>query len=93
VLSPVQMMLDLYSHYLNIVRLTFADDARFSKAFKQACEHFINHLPHMSESLAIHAHYFLDRNCPESRTETIDVALDSIILLFNFIHDKDLFHR
>jgi hypothetical protein len=87
------MMLDLYSHYLNIVRLTFADDARFSKAFKQACEHFINHLPHMSESLAIHAHYFLDRNCPESRTETIDVALDSIILLFNFIHDKDLFHR
>ncbi len=91
--DAIQMMLDLYSHYLTLVRVTFAEDTRFSKAFKTACEHFINHLPNMSESLAIHAHYFLDRNCPESRTESIDVALDSIILLFNFIQDKDLFHR
>lgn len=92
--DAIQMMLDLYSHYLTLVRVTFQDDARFSKAFKKACEHFINALPNMSESLAIHAHYFLDKNCPESRgTESIDIALDSIILLFNFIQDKDLFHR
>lgn len=88
-----QVMLDLYLHYLNVVRTTFKDDGRFMKSFKQACENFINYLPHISESLAIHAHYFLDKTCPESKYEQVEVALDQIILLFNFIHDKDLFHR
>ncbi|TFJ84752.1 hypothetical protein NSK_003784 [Nannochloropsis salina CCMP1776] len=91
--DTIQTMLDIYSHYLTLVRVTFKDDSRFAKAFKTACEHFINALPNMSESLAIHSHYFLDKNCPESRMENVDVALDSIVLLFNFIQDKDLFHR
>jgi hypothetical protein len=33
------------------------------------------------------------RTCPDSKTDQINVALDQIILLFNFIQDKDLFHR
>jgi hypothetical protein len=60
------MMLDLYAHYLNVVRVTFMDDARFSKAFKTACESFINHLSNMAESLAIHTHYFLDKCVQQS---------------------------
>ena len=90
-LSFVQRVLDLKSKYNRILKQSFRDDKKMQKRLIDAFDDFMNKDPRCSLYLAL----FIDdllRNGLKGKSETeTEIQLDSTILIFRHIRDKDMF--
>ncbi|GAB6021134.1 Cullin-4B [Chamberlinius hualienensis] len=88
----VQDLLDFKDQMDNIVATCFQKNDKFINALKEAFEHFINQrLNKPAEFIAKFVDSKLRAGNKEATEEELERLLDKIMVLFRFIHGKDVF--
>ncbi|ODQ78445.1 hypothetical protein BABINDRAFT_162668 [Babjeviella inositovora NRRL Y-12698] len=95
----VKTLITVYDRFVRILDSAFNNDAKFDKALDDACHAYINSNPialpkpkgtsRTPELLAKYCDMFLKKSSKES--ETADMSVDDIMVIFKFINDKDAF--
>ncbi|CAD7954020.1 unnamed protein product [Amoebophrya sp. A120] len=92
----IQKMLDLHDHYRAVVVASFSSDSLFQKSLKEAFEQFLNRDLGKHSCAALMSH-FCNRILKKGGTperlsdEEVNIMIDKIVELFNFLTEKDLF--
>ncbi|XKL62754.1 hypothetical protein PGB90_002587 [Kerria lacca] len=90
--TMVQELLDFKDKMDNIVGTCFLKNEKFSNSLKEAFEHFINLRPNKpAELIAKFIDNKLRAGNKEATEEELERLLDKIMVLFRFIHGKDVF--
>ncbi|XP_013419680.1 cullin-4A [Lingula anatina] len=88
----VQSLLDFKDRIDNIVAVCFAKNEKFVNAVKEAFETFINQRQNKpAEFIAKYVDSKLRAGNKEATEEELERLLDKIMVLFRFIHGKDVF--
>ncbi|XP_064638709.1 cullin-4A-like [Lineus longissimus] len=88
----VQLLLDFKDKIDNIICTCFAKNDKFKNAVKEAFEHFINQRQNKpAELIAKYVDSKLRAGNKEATEEELEKLLDKIMVLFRFIHGKDVF--
>lgn len=88
----VQDLLDFKDTMDNIVTTCFENNEKFSNSLKEAFEHFINLRANKpAELIAKFIDLKLKAGNREATEEKLERLLDKIMVLFRFIHGKDVF--
>lgn len=88
----VQELLDFKQKLDNLIKEAFNDNQRFVIAMKDAFEHFINKRQNKpAELIAKFIDGKLKTGNKESTEDELERRLDKIMILFRFIHGKDVF--
>ncbi|XP_073989923.1 cullin 4 isoform X1 [Rhodnius prolixus] len=90
--TMVQELLDFKDKMDNIVNVCFKKNEKFSNSLKEAFEHFINQRTNKpAELIAKFVDGKLRAGNKEATEEELERLLDKIMVLFRFIHGKDVF--
>lgn len=90
--TMVQELLDFKDAMDNIVACCFLKNEKFSNSLKEAFEHFINQRTNKpAELIAKFVDSKLRAGNKEATEEELERLLDKIMVLFRFIHGKDVF--
>ncbi|KAF7269567.1 hypothetical protein GWI33_017456 [Rhynchophorus ferrugineus] len=90
--TMVQELLDFKDAMDNVVSTCFHKNERFSNSLKEAFEHFINQRTNKpAELIAKFVDSKLRAGNKEATEEELERLLDKIMVLFRFIHGKDVF--
>nr|CAI5853256.1 unnamed protein product [Callosobruchus analis] len=90
--TMVQELLDFKDCMDNIVVVCFNRNEKFGNSLKEAFEHFINQRTNKpAELIAKFVDYKLRAGNKEATEEELERLLDKIMVLFRFIHGKDVF--
>ncbi|CAL8119031.1 unnamed protein product [Orchesella dallaii] len=90
--SMVQDLLDFKDKMDNIVLTCFQKSEKFVNSVKEAFEHFINQRPNKpAELIAKFVDSKLRMGNKEATEEELERLLDKIMVIFRFIHGKDVF--
>ncbi|KAL1121990.1 hypothetical protein AAG570_003398 [Ranatra chinensis] len=90
--TMVQELLDFKDKMDNIVGVCFQKNEKFSYSLKEAFEHFINQRTNKpAELIAKFVDCKLRAGNKEATEEELERLLDKIMVLFRFIHGKDVF--
>nr|XP_023019090.1 cullin-4B [Leptinotarsa decemlineata] len=90
--TMVQELLDFKDSMDNIVVTCFNRNEKFSNSLKEAFEHFINQRTNKpAELIAKFVDSKLRAGNKEATEEELERLLDKIMVLFRFIHGKDVF--
>lgn len=90
--TMVQELLDFKDSMDNIVTNCFNKNEKFSNSLKEAFEHFINQRTNKpAELIAKFVDSKLRAGNKEATEEELERLLDKIMVLFRFIHGKDVF--
>ncbi|XP_049818266.1 cullin-4B isoform X2 [Aethina tumida] len=90
--TMVQELLDFKDAMDNIVACCFNKNEKFSNSLKEAFEHFINQRTNKpAELIAKFVDMKLRKGNKETTEEELEKLLDKIMVLFRFIHGKDVF--
>lgn len=90
--TMVQELLDFKDSMDNIVVTCFNKNEKFSNSLKEAFEHFINQRTNKpAELIAKFVDSKLRAGNKEATEEELERLLDKIMVLFRFIHGKDVF--
>ncbi|XP_046995069.1 cullin-4A [Schistocerca americana] len=90
--TMVQELLDFKDKMDNIVNYCFQKNEKFANSLKEAFEHFINQRANKpAELIAKFVDSKLRAGNKESTEEELERLLDKIMVLFRFIHGKDVF--
>ncbi|GJQ68033.1 hypothetical protein Trydic_g10668 [Trypoxylus dichotomus] len=90
--TMVQELLDFKDTMDNIVITCFNRNEKFSNSLKEAFEHFINQRANKpAELIAKFVDSKLRAGNKEATEEELEKLLDKIMVLFRFIHGKDVF--
>nr|XP_022915121.1 cullin-4A [Onthophagus taurus] len=90
--TMVQELLDFKDCTDNIVATCFNRNEKFSNSLKEAFEHFINQRANKpAELIAKFVDSKLRAGNKEATEEELEKLLDKIMVLFRFIHGKDVF--
>ncbi|KAG7279293.1 hypothetical protein CRUP_025111 [Coryphaenoides rupestris] len=88
----VQELLDFKDKMDNVVHTCFARNESFINAMKEAFEAFINKRPNKpAELIAKYVDSKLRAGNKEATEEELERILDKIMIIFRFIHGKDVF--
>uniref|UniRef100_A0A8C5GVV6 Cullin-4A n=1 Tax=Gouania willdenowi TaxID=441366 RepID=A0A8C5GVV6_GOUWI len=88
----VQELLDFKDKMDNVVQSCFARNESFINAMKEAFETFINKRPNKpAELIAKYVDSKLRAGNKEATEEELERILDKIMIIFRFIHGKDVF--
>uniref|UniRef100_A0A3P9QCF3 Cullin 4A n=1 Tax=Poecilia reticulata TaxID=8081 RepID=A0A3P9QCF3_POERE len=88
----VQDLLDFKDKMDNVVQSCFARNEAFINAMKEAFETFINKRPNKpAELIAKYVDSKLRAGNKEATEEELERILDKIMIIFRFIHGKDVF--
>ena len=88
----VQDLIDFKDKMDNIVNSCFERNDKFSNSLREAFEYFINQRSNKpAELIAKYVDMKLRRGNTESTEEELEHILDKIMVLFRFIHGKDVF--
>ncbi len=88
----VQQLLDFKERIDNIIASCFAGNEKFINAMKESFEYFINQRQNKpAELIAKHVDSKLKAGNKEATEEELEQLLDKIMVLFRFIHGKDVF--
>ncbi|GAB1605805.1 cullin-4A-like [Argonauta hians] len=88
----VQTLLDFKDKIDNINAVCFQKNERFVNTMKESFEHFINQRQNKpAELIAKYVDYKLRAGNKEATEEELERLLDKIMVLFRFIHGKDMF--
>lgn len=90
--TMVQELLDFKDKMDNIVCQCFQKNEKFANSLKEAFEHFVNQRANKpAELIAKFVDSKLRAGNKESTEEELERLLDKIMVLFRFIHGKDVF--
>lgn len=90
--TMVQELLDFKDSMDNIVTMCFNKNEKFSNSLKEAFEHFINQRTNKpAELIAKFVDSKLRAGNKEATEEELERLLDKIMVMFRFIHGKDVF--
>ncbi|XP_063244252.1 cullin-4A [Bacillus rossius redtenbacheri] len=90
--TMVQELLDFKDTNDHIVQRCFQNNKKFANSLKEAFEHFINlRVNTPAELIAKFVDLKLRAGNKESTEEELEKLLDKIMVLFRFIHGKDVF--
>ncbi|XP_024085072.1 cullin-4B isoform X2 [Cimex lectularius] len=90
--TMVQELLDFKDKMDNIVNVCFKKNDKFNNSLKEAFEHFINQRTNKpAELIAKFVDGKLRAGNKEATEEELERLLDKIMVLFRFIHGKDVF--
>lgn len=90
--TMVQELLDFKDQMDTIVNYCFQRNEKFVNSLKEAFEHFINQRPNKpAELIAKFVDSKLRAGNKEATEEELERLLDKIMVLFRFIHGKDVF--
>ncbi|KAF6211064.1 hypothetical protein GE061_014177 [Apolygus lucorum] len=90
--TMVQELLDFKDKMDNIVNVCFKKNEKFGNSLKEAFEHFINQRTNKpAELIAKFVDGKLRAGNKEATEEELERLLDKIMVLFRFIHGKDVF--
>ncbi|KAM7301695.1 cullin-4A [Ixodes scapularis] len=90
--SMVQELLDFKDQMDSVVTQCFQRNEKFVNSLKEAFEHFINQRPNKpAELIAKFVDSKLRAGNKEATEEELERLLDKIMVLFRFIHGKDVF--
>uniref|UniRef100_UPI00358F8003 cullin-4A-like isoform X1 n=1 Tax=Myxine glutinosa TaxID=7769 RepID=UPI00358F8003 len=90
--TMVQELLDFKDKVDHVVEVCFQRSDRFVVAMKEACETFINkRLNKPAELIAKYVDTKLKAGNKEATDEELERLLDKIMIIFRFIHGKDVF--
>ncbi|XP_067136067.1 LOW QUALITY PROTEIN: cullin-4B [Centruroides vittatus] len=90
--TMVQELLDFKDQMDTIVNYCFQRNEKFVNSLKEAFEHFINQRPNKpAELIAKFVDSKLRTGNKEATEEELERLLDKIMVLFRFIHGKDVF--
>ncbi|CAG0921051.1 unnamed protein product [Notodromas monacha] len=90
--SMVQELLEFKDQMDNVVETCFRSNAKFQVSLKDAFEHFINQRQNKpAEYIAKFIDSKLRAGNKEATEEELERLLDKIMVLFRFIHGKDVF--
>lgn len=90
--TMVQELLDFKDTMDNVVATCFGRNEKFSNSLKEAFEHFINQRTNKpAELIAKFVDSKLRAGNREATEEELERLLDKIMVLFRFIHGKDVF--
>jgi len=90
--TMVQELLDFKDKMDNIVNVCFQKNEKFSNSLKEAFEYFINQRTNKpAELIAKFVDGKLRAGNKEATEEELERLLDKIMVLFRFIHGKDVF--
>uniref|UniRef100_A0A8C4Q0Q2 Cullin 4B n=1 Tax=Eptatretus burgeri TaxID=7764 RepID=A0A8C4Q0Q2_EPTBU len=90
--TMVQELLDFKDKVDHVVEICFQRSDRFVIAMKEACETFINkRLNKPAELIAKYVDTKLKAGNKEATDEELERLLDKIMIIFRFIHGKDVF--
>ncbi|KAL3847408.1 hypothetical protein ACJMK2_018321 [Sinanodonta woodiana] len=88
----VQLLLDFKAKIDNILAVCFTSNEKFINAMKESFEHFINVRQNKpAELIAKYVDSKLRAGNKEATEEELERLLDRIMVLFRFIHGKDVF--
>lgn len=90
--TMIQELLDFKDKMDNVVNVCFQKNEKFSNSLKEAFEHFINQRANKpAELIAKFVDSKLRAGNKEATEEELERLLDKIMVLFRFIHGKDVF--
>ena len=90
--TMVQELLDFKDHMDVVVNNCFLKEDKFYNSLKEAFEQFINQRPNKpAEMIAKFVDSKLKAGNKEATEEELEKLLDKIMVLFRFIHGKDVF--
>lgn len=90
--TMVQELLDFKDKMDNVVSICFQKNEKFGNSLKEAFEHFINQRANKpAELIAKFVDCKLRAGNKEATEEELERLLDKIMVLFRFIHGKDVF--
>ncbi|XP_071441003.1 cullin-4A [Hetaerina americana] len=90
--TMVQELLDFKDKMDNVVTTCFHKNEKFTNSLKEAFEHFINQRANKpAELIAKFVDSKLRAGNKEATEEELEKLLDKIMVLFRFIHGKDVF--
>ncbi|KAG8229663.1 hypothetical protein J437_LFUL008596 [Ladona fulva] len=90
--TMVQELLDFKDKMDNVVTTCFRKNEKFTNSLKEAFEHFINQRANKpAELIAKFVDSKLRAGNKEATEEELEKLLDKIMVLFRFIHGKDVF--
>jgi cullin 3 len=92
-ISFVQKLLDIREKYDRIVCEGFEANKDFQMALKVAFESFINNDNRVAQFLSSYIDDLLRNRMREFTEEAVDMLLNKIIILFRYLHDKDIFEQ
>lgn len=88
----VQDLLDFKDKVDHVIEVCFQKNERFVNLMKESFETFINKRPNKpAELIAKHVDSKLRAGNKEATDEELERTLDKIMILFRFIHGKDVF--
>lgn len=88
----VQLLLDFKDKLDNIIAVCFNKNEKFRNVMKESFEYFINQRQNKpAEVIAKYVDFKLRAGNKESTEEELERLLDKIMVLFRFIHGKDVF--
>lgn len=96
----VDALLQVHHKFSELVADAFAGDAGFAKALDNACREFVNRNKACRASstkspdlLARRCDALLKRSARNAEEDDLEMALNSIIVIFKYIEDKDVFQK
>ncbi|ELT94808.1 hypothetical protein CAPTEDRAFT_227595 [Capitella teleta] len=88
----VQQILDFKERVDNVIEVCFQKNEKFVNAMKESFEHFINQRQNKpAELIAKYVDSKLRAGNKEATEEELERLLDKVMVLFRFIHGKDVF--
>eukprot|EP01114_Cavostelium_apophysatum_P003635 TRINITY_DN1368_c0_g1_i2.p1 TRINITY_DN1368_c0_g1~~TRINITY_DN1368_c0_g1_i2.p1 ORF type:complete len:736 (-),score=233.08 TRINITY_DN1368_c0_g1_i2:74-2281(-) len=92
-ISLVQSLLDLKDKYDRLMTSAFGGDKLFTQSLNQSFETFINLNQKSPEYISLFIDEKLKKGLKGVTEQEVDVILDKVMMLFRFIHEKDVFEK
>lgn len=89
----VKGLLEMKDKYDDIVKRAYRDDSMMRKGVDETFTKFINVNKHSPEFLSLYIDEVLRTGVKGMTDDEMDHLLDSILALFQFLEDKDVFER
>nr|KIR44787.1 Cullin 1 [Cryptococcus bacillisporus CA1280] len=95
----IEVLLEVHGKYTSMVEGPFRGEMGFNRALDQACGDFCNSNAACTvstkspELLASYCDLLLRKSNKDSDAESLEASLSKAMIIFNFIDDKDVFHK
>ncbi len=87
----IKELLKLRENFTNIAEVAFSNENKVLKRLKESFEDFLNADSRTANCLAIYADELLKSGLKGASEEETNVKLNSVILIFRYLSDKDVF--
>ncbi|KAF2722984.1 Cullin-domain-containing protein [Polychaeton citri CBS 116435] len=98
--SYVDALLEVHTHYSNLVQKSFVGESEFVRSLDNACREYVNrnkvcakNSARSPELLSKHADNVLKRSTKSTEEDDMEKMLNQVMTIFKYIEDKDVFQK